>query len=75
MQYHEQAGARTYGLGIANNNVEDALGHAGPVCQLSQRKGSERRCLCRLQDDLRSLALLQQCGSVAACRTRTSNCR
>ena len=42
----------TYGLGIPHNNIENALGHASPVCQLSKRKGSERRCLCWLQDDL-----------------------
>ena len=55
---------RTYGLGIANNDVEHTLRDAGPVCQLSQRKGSEWRCLCRLQDDLCSIASLPKCPTI-----------
>ena len=61
-------GVHTYGLGITDHNVEDTLRHAGAVRQLSQRKGGERCCLCRLQDDLRSATTSDLCLPTARSR-------
>lgn len=70
-----QAGMHTYGLGITDHNVEDALRHAGAVCQLSQRKGGEWRRLCRLQDNLRSATFVKVMPDYCQVKASTTMCR
>ena len=42
---------RTNGLGVPHDDVEHAVGDAGPPRQLSERHGGQGRCFRRLQDD------------------------
>ena len=56
-------GVLTNSLGITNEDIQDTLGHACPVRQLSQGKRRQRRRLCRFQNYLQCMCPLLDASS------------